>query len=87
MSQVIIKDSIPRDELLTSGHLACPGCAGAIAMRLVLKGLGERTVVALPACCWSIIAGPWPQSSLKVALYHTAFRFIYTIEAGQPPGD
>jgi pyruvate/2-oxoacid:ferredoxin oxidoreductase beta subunit len=43
-------------------------------MRLVLQALGEKTIVTLPACCWSIIAGPWPQSSLKVPLFHTAFE-------------
>lgn len=74
MSQIEIKDLIPREELLDSGHLACPGCGAALAMRLVLKALGDRTIVALPACCWSIIAGPYPQSSLRVPLYHTAFE-------------
>jgi pyruvate/2-oxoacid:ferredoxin oxidoreductase beta subunit len=43
-------------------------------MRMVLKALGEKTIVALPACCWSIIAGPYPQTSLHVPLYHTAFE-------------
>ncbi len=43
-------------------------------MRMVLKGLGPKTIVVMPACCWTIIAGPWPQSSLKVPLYHTAFE-------------
>jgi pyruvate/2-oxoacid:ferredoxin oxidoreductase beta subunit len=74
MSQILFKDSIPKLELLDSGHLACPGCGAALAMRMVLKVLGEKTIVALPACCWSIIAGPYPQSSLKVPLYHTAFE-------------
>jgi pyruvate/2-oxoacid:ferredoxin oxidoreductase beta subunit len=74
MSQVPIKDRIPQQELMDSGHLACPGCAAPLAMRLTLKALGSKTIVALPACCWSIIAGPWPQSSLKVPLYHTAFE-------------
>jgi pyruvate/2-oxoacid:ferredoxin oxidoreductase beta subunit len=74
MSQVMIKESIPREDHMTSGHLACPGCAAPIAMRLALKVLGPRTMVALPACCWSIIAGPYPQSSLGVPLYHTAFE-------------
>ena len=74
MSQTIIKDLMPKDDLLASGHLACPGCAAPIAMNLVLKALGPQTVVTLPACCWSIIAGPWPQSSLRVPLFHTAFE-------------
>lgn len=74
MSQIALKDRIPQAELLECGHLACPGCGAALAMRLVLKALGEKTIVTLPACCWSIIAGPWPQSSLKVPLFHTAFE-------------
>jgi pyruvate/2-oxoacid:ferredoxin oxidoreductase beta subunit len=74
MSQIMIKDRVPKGELLDSGHLACPGCGAALAMRMVLKGLGDKTIVTLPACCWSIIAGPYPQSSLKVPLFHTAFE-------------
>ena len=82
MSQILIKDRIPREELLYSGHLACPGCGAPIAMRLVLKALGEKTMVALPACCWSIIAGPWPQSSLRVPLFHTAFETGAAVASG-----
>lgn len=82
MSQVLIKDRIPDRELMTSGHLACPGCGGALAMRMVLKELGENTVVVLPACCWSIIAGPFPQSSLRVPLYHTAFATGAAVASG-----
>lgn len=74
MSQVMIADRIPPVELMASGHLACPGCAAPLAMRLVLKAMGPETIVVMPACCWSVIAGPWPQSSLKVPLYHTAFE-------------
>jgi 2-oxoisovalerate ferredoxin oxidoreductase beta subunit len=82
MSQVLIKDAIPREELLDPGHLACPGCGAALAMRLVLKGLGEKTIVSLPACCWTIIAGPWPQSSLHVPLFHTAFETAASTASG-----
>lgn len=82
MSQTMIKDRIPREQYLSSGHLACPGCGGALAMNLVLKALGPDTVVILPACCWSIIAGPWPQSSVKVPLYHTAFETGGAVASG-----
>jgi pyruvate ferredoxin oxidoreductase beta subunit/2-oxoisovalerate ferredoxin oxidoreductase beta subunit len=74
MTQIDLKERIPREEFLASGHLACPGCGAPIAMNLVLKALGPDTIVTLPACCWSIIAGPFPQSSLKVPLFHTAFE-------------
>jgi len=86
MSQTIIRDRIPKDELLASGHLACPGCAAPIAMKLVLKALGPQTVVTLPACCWSIIAGPWPQSSLRVPLFHTAFETGAAVASGIKAG-
>jgi pyruvate/2-oxoacid:ferredoxin oxidoreductase beta subunit len=65
---------VPDDELMASGHLACPGCGAPLAMRLALKALGPNTIVVMPASCWSVIAGPWPQSALRVPLYHTAFE-------------
>jgi pyruvate/2-oxoacid:ferredoxin oxidoreductase beta subunit len=61
-------------ELMCSGHVGCPGCGATIAMRFVLKALGEKTVMVLPACCWSVIAGPFPQSSLRIPVIHTAFE-------------
>jgi len=74
--------AISDEELMLSGHLACPGCGGALAMRLALKALGERTIVIIPACCWAIIAGPFPYSSLKVPLMHTAFETAGSAAAG-----
>jgi pyruvate ferredoxin oxidoreductase beta subunit/2-oxoisovalerate ferredoxin oxidoreductase beta subunit len=55
-------------------------------MNLVLKALGPQTVVTLPACCWSIIAGPWPQSSLRVPLFHTAFETGGAVASGIKAG-
>jgi pyruvate/2-oxoacid:ferredoxin oxidoreductase beta subunit len=82
MSQTMIGPIIPEQQLLDSGHLACPGCAAPLAMEMVLKGLGKDTIVVLPACCWSIVAGPWPQSSLRVPLYHTAFETGAAVASG-----
>jgi pyruvate/2-oxoacid:ferredoxin oxidoreductase beta subunit len=36
----------------------------------------------IPACCWSIIAGPYPQSSLKVPVLHTAFETGGAVASG-----
>ena len=47
---------IPPEERLLPGHVACPGCGAALAMRYALKALGEKTMIIQPACCWSIIA-------------------------------
>jgi len=61
-------------EFVHSGHVGCPGCGATIAMRFVLKALGEKTMMVLPACCWSVIAGPYPQSTLKIPVIHAAFE-------------
>ncbi len=62
-----------RAELLFSGHLGCPGCGAVIAMKLALEALGEKTMVVLPASCWGIISGPYPQSSLDIPVMQAAF--------------
>ncbi len=69
-------------EGMYSGHVACPGCGAAIAMRFLLKALGEKTVLVIPACCWSIIAGPYPQSALRVPVLHTAFETGGAVSSG-----
>jgi pyruvate/2-oxoacid:ferredoxin oxidoreductase beta subunit len=66
VSQATIKDRLPPGEWLASGHLACPGCGGGIAMRLVLKVLGPETIVASPAYPWTVRTGPEPRSALGV---------------------
>lgn len=69
-----MKFTIPQEEYMHSGILSCPGCGGALAMKFALKALGKKTIIVLPACCWSIINGPFPYSSVKVPLMHTAFE-------------
>jgi pyruvate ferredoxin oxidoreductase beta subunit/2-oxoisovalerate ferredoxin oxidoreductase beta subunit len=55
------------------GHLGCPGCGAAIALKFALKALGEQTIMVIPASCASIIVGPYPQSAVTVPILHTAF--------------
>lgn len=62
------KLTIPPEELLRSGHSACPGCGAALAMRFVLKALGPRTIVSVPACCWTVIGTPYPTTALDVPM-------------------
>jgi pyruvate ferredoxin oxidoreductase beta subunit/2-oxoisovalerate ferredoxin oxidoreductase beta subunit len=60
-------------DLLHPGHVACPGCGAAVAMKFALQAMGPKTAVVIPACCWGVIAGPYPQSSLRVPILQTAF--------------
>ena len=68
------KLTIPSQELMFSGHAACPGCGAALAMRLLLKGLGRRAIVSIPACCWTVIATPYPTTALGVATLDNAIE-------------
>lgn len=72
--QGVKTQNYPTSETMCSGHLACPGCGAAQSMRWALKVLGQNTVAVIPACCWSIIAGPFPYTTLGVPLMHTAFE-------------
>jgi pyruvate/2-oxoacid:ferredoxin oxidoreductase beta subunit len=73
-------------EPISPGHLACPGCGATLAMDWVLSVLGQRSVVALPASCFSIISGAFPHFPLKVNLVHTAFETAAAIATGLKAG-
>jgi 2-oxoisovalerate ferredoxin oxidoreductase beta subunit len=68
------KLTIPPEELMESGHMACLGCGGTLAMRYALKALGPRTIISVPACCWAVIPGVWPYNCIKVPMLYNAFE-------------
>lgn len=78
--------SIPADEFMHPGHLACQGCGATLAMRFVLKALGKKTALCIPACCWSVIDGPFPYSCLDVPIFHCAFETAASSAAGLKAG-
>ena len=78
--------TLPEEELMSPGHLACQGCGATMAMRYVLKALGQKTVVCIPACCWAVIDGPFPHSSLGVPIFHCAFETAASTAAGVKAG-
>lgn len=78
--------SLPPEEYMHSGNLACQGCGASLAMRYVLKALGQKTVLCIPACCWSVIDGPFPYSSLDVPIFHCAFETAAVSAAGVKAG-
>jgi len=68
------KTTIPQEEFVFPGGTGCPGCGANLVMRYLLKGLGERTILSIPACCWAVMPGYWPSNCLKVPLLYTAFE-------------
>ena len=73
-------------DLMMPGLLSCQGCGSALAMKLALKALGERTVVVIPACCWSIIIGVYPHSTLRVPVIHVPFETAAVAASGVRAG-
>jgi len=78
----IPRELMTGEDLAQPGMLSCQGCGASLAMKLALKGLGERTVVAIPACCWTIIIGVYPYSTLKVPVVHVLFETAAVSAAG-----
>jgi pyruvate/2-oxoacid:ferredoxin oxidoreductase beta subunit len=62
-----------KDEKVYSGALSCRGCGWSLLVRHLSSILGENTVYVVPACCFSIISGPYPLNELKANIVHTLF--------------
>lgn len=70
------------DAVMSSGHSACPGCGVAIGMRLVLETLGKKAVVVVVPSCAAIICGPYPNTSINLPMFHSAFEVAAVSAAG-----
>ncbi len=66
-----MKDT-PAREYLVSGSPLCPGCGGEIALKLALKAMGERTIVAFVPSCFGLLT-LYPYSSMKNSTLFTPF--------------
>lgn len=62
------------NDLLCSGHAACPGCIEALSARHVLAALGRDAVAVIPPSCLAIIAGPQPLSGLRIPVYQPSLE-------------
>lgn len=71
-----------RDEILRKGHYGCPGCGLAIAMKLVLRALGKKTIVVIIPSCEAVISGTYPLSALDVPAFHSAFAIAAPTASG-----
>jgi pyruvate/2-oxoacid:ferredoxin oxidoreductase beta subunit len=77
-----MEDERTTEDLMRTGHLACPGCGTAIAMRLVLRALGKKTIAVIIPSCSSVIAATYPHSSLKIPAFHGTFETAAPTAAG-----
>ena len=77
---------LPKKELVYKGNSACMGCSAVLGMRHVLKALGEKTVLIIPAGCSTIIQGLYPKSAIGVPLLNMAFEAAAAAATGVTAG-
>ncbi len=70
---VTIKE-LPKEEYLLKGHAACAGCGPAVSLRLLFKALGNKVILVVPACCTTVIQGPYPYTSSAVPIQNILFE-------------
>ncbi len=80
-SKITAKNT-PDFEPLASGHRACQGCAEILALRLVLKALGENVIVVSATGCMEVVTTPFPQTSWNVPWLHVAFENASAVASG-----
>jgi pyruvate ferredoxin oxidoreductase beta subunit len=57
-----------------------------IGLKTVLKILGKRTVMTVPACCTSIVQGIYPFSNFRVNTFNVAFATAAAFSSGVEAG-
>jgi pyruvate ferredoxin oxidoreductase beta subunit len=78
---VSIKE-LPKEEYLLKGHAACAGCGPSISLRLLFKALGNKVILVVPACCTTVIQGPYPYTSVNVPLQNILFESTAAAASG-----
>ncbi|MCX7822044.1 MAG: thiamine pyrophosphate-dependent enzyme [Syntrophobacterales bacterium] len=77
---------IPDREYILPGTRTCAGCGLTLAYRYILKALGPKTIVTLPACCLTILHGIYPKTPVAVNAVNTAFASTAASAAGLVAG-
>jgi pyruvate/2-oxoacid:ferredoxin oxidoreductase beta subunit len=75
-----------QNEMIYSGHNACPGCGAALAVRYLTRALGPDIAIVLTASCWSIIAGMPPLTALKCPVLYCPFPSAGSVGSGVKRG-
>jgi pyruvate ferredoxin oxidoreductase beta subunit len=76
----------PEKEYILPGNRLCAGCAVAIAYRFILKALGPKTIVSVPACCVTILHGIYPKTPVSATTVNTTFASAASTASGLVAG-
>lgn len=78
----IPRELLTGEDLVQPGMTSCQGCGSALAIKLALKGLGKRTMIVTPACCFCVFVGGYPYSGLKVPIVQCPFETAAVVASG-----
>jgi pyruvate/2-oxoacid:ferredoxin oxidoreductase beta subunit len=76
------RDMFTGEELVEPGMTSCQGCGSALSIKLALKGLGKRTVIVTPACCFCVFVGGYPYSGVRVPIIQCPFETAAVVATG-----
>ncbi len=77
---------LPDQEYILPGTRTCAGCGLPIAYRYILKALGPKTIVTLPACCLTILHGIYPKTPIAVNAVNNTFASTAASASGLVAG-
>jgi pyruvate ferredoxin oxidoreductase beta subunit len=76
----------PEKEYILPGNRLCAGCGVPIAYRFILKALGQKTIVSVPACCLTILHGIYPKTPVSATTVNTTFASAASTASGLVAG-
>jgi pyruvate ferredoxin oxidoreductase beta subunit len=76
----------PETEYILPGTRTCAGCGVPIAYRFILKALGSKTIISIPACCVTILHGIYPKTPIAVNTVNTTFASAAATASGLVAG-
>lgn len=76
----------PETEYILPGTRTCAGCGVPIAYRFMLKALGPKTIVSVPACCVTVLHGMYPKTPIAVNTVNTTFASAASTASGLVAG-
>lgn len=79
---VVLIRGMPEEELFASGHRACAGCGGALALRHALKAAGKNIIVVQATGCMEVVSSPYPETAWEVPWLHAAFETAASCASG-----
>ncbi|MEJ5299741.1 MAG: thiamine pyrophosphate-dependent enzyme [Thermodesulforhabdaceae bacterium] len=77
---------IPDREYVLPGTRTCAGCGLTLAYRYILKALGPKVIITLPACCLTILHGIYPKTPVAVNALNTTFASTAASASGLVAG-